>query len=146
LEHPRQLQAVDAGEHQIEQHEVGGLAPQGLEAGVSPPRQFHGESLFFEVVLQHLGDVGLVLDDQNAFVCHCREAITTSSTMAVENHAEKPPKSPTGSRVSGPFPTLTKLLCKARKSLIRRRLRWLRTMPISGRAADWRVFHRRARK
>jgi hypothetical protein len=41
-----------------------------------------------------------------------------SSTKNAENPVEKSPQTPGTGRVSGPFPALTKLLCKAGKPLI----------------------------
>ena len=77
------------GQHQVEQEQVRRLAADRLQAGVPAVRDLDLEALFLEVVLQHLGDVGLVLDQQNAFACHVRQATTESSTGDAENSVEK---------------------------------------------------------
>src|ERR1700688_1615590 len=70
LEHPRQLEAVDAGQHQVEQDEVRVVAADGVDAGVAAARGLDVEALLLEVVLQDLGDVRLILDHQDLLACH----------------------------------------------------------------------------
>src|SRR4029077_18376576 len=104
LEQAGELEAVDAGEHQVEQDEVRRLAAEGLEAAVTAQRDLHREPLFFQVVLQHLGDVGLVLDEQNPFSCHGPEASMESSTASAEKAVENPSESGPKARFSGLSP------------------------------------------
>lgn len=52
---------------------LGGIAPDGLESEVAARDQLDLETLFLEVVAQHLGDVRLVLDEGDSFGRHLRD-------------------------------------------------------------------------
>ena len=59
---PQDLIAVDAGQHEIEDDEVGVPLARERESGVAVVRNLHGVSLELEVVAQPLREVVRVLD------------------------------------------------------------------------------------
>jgi hypothetical protein len=61
------LEAVDAGQHQVEHQRVPAAALQFAQAGMAVGGMLHGIALVAQVHAQKFGDVGVVLDDQHAF-------------------------------------------------------------------------------
>src|SRR6185369_2909064 len=110
--------AVDPRQHQVEQEQVGSIAADHLQAGVSPACGFDLEALFFEVVLQHLGDVRLVFDQENPFLRHRPSQYHGVSTTGAEKPVEKGLESHWKRAFQAALRTLNNGLCNCRKSLI----------------------------
>ena len=88
LEQARELEAVEARQHQIEDDEVGETAANRLESAVAPAFDRHSEAGALEVELQHFGDVRLVFDDQNARRDHAGDVSMRPSAGSAEKPAE----------------------------------------------------------
>ena len=74
LEDARHLEPVEPGQHQVEQQEIWGVTADALQGGVAALFQLDVEALFLQVVAEDLGEIGLVLDEQDAALCHGRRA------------------------------------------------------------------------
>ncbi|MDT4836680.1 hypothetical protein FQZ97_703890 [compost metagenome] len=61
------LEAVDAGQHEVEHQRVPLAALQRAQAGVAVGGVLDRVALVAQVHAQQLGNVGVVLDDQHAF-------------------------------------------------------------------------------
>ena len=62
---PAHLQAVEAGQHQVEHHQVGQPGQGPVEPLLAVGPHLDGEPLTFEVPLDHLGQGRIVIDDQH---------------------------------------------------------------------------------
>ena len=60
------LDAVEAGQHQVEHDQVRGALGEGVERGEAVPDDAHVVALAQQVALDDLGDDGFVLDDEDA--------------------------------------------------------------------------------
>ena len=63
---PQHVEPVDLGKHEVEQYEVGLPAMRFLDAGTAITRHLHGVLLPLEVVAEAVGEIGVVLDQQDA--------------------------------------------------------------------------------
>jgi hypothetical protein len=59
------LDAVDAGQHQVEDQQIGGLGADQAQPLLSVPAREHFVAFPLEVVLEDFADVRLVLDDDD---------------------------------------------------------------------------------
>ena len=75
LKPARDLEAVDAGHHGVEQHDVGARLCGALQRGFSVGRDQHGVAGFVERVVQHCEVVGHVVDDQHQVGVAGQEAV-----------------------------------------------------------------------
>jgi len=67
---PADLKAVGAGQHQVEQHDVGTLATERAQRGISVGHHRGLEALTAQHDAEHLGEGGVVVDDQDAGLHH----------------------------------------------------------------------------
>ena len=65
LDRPAHVEAVEAREHEIEDHEVGGEVVTGPDARRAVGGEVHDEALAAQAGGHGLGDGGLVLDDED---------------------------------------------------------------------------------
>lgn len=64
---PENLETIDAWKHDIEHHGIPATALQFTQARMPVSGMDHRETFVAQVHSQEFGDVGVVLDDQNAF-------------------------------------------------------------------------------
>ena len=64
---PADLEAVDVGQHDVEHHGVETLAVERVEAVDPGQAAFHREAGGAEIIRDHGGQAGIVIDDQDAF-------------------------------------------------------------------------------
>jgi hypothetical protein len=65
LERAAHVEAVEAGEQEVEDDQVGALAAHALEAALAVGRRGHREALAGQVVLDRFQDVRFVFDDDD---------------------------------------------------------------------------------
>src|SRR5882724_7592447 len=109
LQQTGELQAVHPRQHEVEQDEVRRLAADRLQAAVPPAGGLDGETLLLQVVLQDLGDVGLIFDEQDAFVGHRKGSVARGLPQILWKTLRR---TPSGGPRNGAFHALNKSLCK----------------------------------
>ena len=62
---PHHLPAVQPGEHNIQQHQVGLEGFKGFQGGLAVRGQSHLEVLFFHIEPQELANVGVIVHDED---------------------------------------------------------------------------------
>ena len=75
LEGTADLDTVEPGQQEIEQHQVGTVATHRLEAGLAVRGRRHLEALAGQVVLDEFEDIGLVFDDHDSALGHGRTSL-----------------------------------------------------------------------
>ena len=70
LERSTDIEAVDLGNHEVEQDEIGLVGKHRLQPLASRARRAHLETLAGQVVLEDVLDVGLVFDDDDLACRH----------------------------------------------------------------------------
>src|SRR5262249_28313378 len=71
------LQPVEAGQHQIQHHQVGPEGAGLLQSGAAIVRRLHHKALTLQIRAPEIDDVGLVVDHEYAFTGHSVRRIGT---------------------------------------------------------------------
>ena len=82
-EPPAHLEAVDPGEHQVEDDEIGQTGARRRDRFLPAGDAGHGEALLLEVVLDQFQDVALVVHDEDAFVRHRHHRASRVSNQCI---------------------------------------------------------------
>ena len=64
------LPAVEAGQHDIQQHQIRLLFMEALQRGLAVVENDGLISVLFQIQPQQLADIGIVVDDHDSFRCH----------------------------------------------------------------------------